>query len=55
VRASFPRDLVTIEQIAGSNLPGVWRVPSLHFTERAARSFPLNLLASRVFVRARRY
>ena len=55
VRASFPRDLVRIELIAGSNLPGVWRVPSLHFTERAARSFPLNFLASRVFVKARRY
>jgi ubiquinone/menaquinone biosynthesis C-methylase UbiE len=55
VRASFPHDLVNIELTAGSNLPGVWRVPSLHFTERAARWFPVNFLASRVFVRARRY
>jgi ubiquinone/menaquinone biosynthesis C-methylase UbiE len=55
VRASFPRDLVRIEMVAGSNLPGVWRVPSLHFTERMAKSFPVNYLASRVFVRARRY
>jgi ubiquinone/menaquinone biosynthesis C-methylase UbiE len=54
VRASFPRDLVAIEAIAGSNLPGVWRVPSLHFTERMAKAFPVNYLASRVFVRARR-
>ena len=54
VRASFPRDLVTIETIAGSNLPGVWRLPGLHFVERAARSFPVRLLASRLFVKARR-
>jgi ubiquinone/menaquinone biosynthesis C-methylase UbiE len=54
VRASFPRDLVKIEAVAGSNLPGVWRVPSFHFAERAAKSFPVNYLASRVFVRARR-
>jgi SAM-dependent methyltransferase len=55
VRASFPRDLVTIEAVAGSNLPGVWRVRSFHFAERMAQSFPVNYLASRVFVRARRY
>ena len=54
IRASFPQDLVRIEAAAGSNLPGVWRVPRLHFTERAAKSFPMNYLASRVFVRARR-
>jgi SAM-dependent methyltransferase len=54
IRASFPRSLLRIERIAGSNLPGVWRVPQLHFTERAAKSFPVNYLATRVFVRARR-
>jgi ubiquinone/menaquinone biosynthesis C-methylase UbiE len=54
IRGSFPRELFTIERVIGTLLPGLWRAPGLQLLERGARHFPLNYLATRVFVQARR-
>src|SRR5258708_6651709 len=54
IRGAFPRDLFAIEQVRGTLLPGLWRGPGLQLLERGARHFPLNYLATRIFVQARR-
>jgi ubiquinone/menaquinone biosynthesis C-methylase UbiE len=54
VQRSFPRDMFTIEAARGTNFPGTWRSGRLEFLERAARRFPLNYLANRIFIQARR-
>jgi ubiquinone/menaquinone biosynthesis C-methylase UbiE len=54
IKASFPKDLLTIEEIRGTNFPGVWRVPMLRWVERLGKVAGLNHLASRTLVRARR-
>jgi len=52
IRSCFPADLFTISQVRGANLPGVWRIPPLRFLERWTDRFPLNYLATRIFIRA---
>lgn len=54
MRRCFSPDVFAITAMRGVNLPGVWRLPVLHGLERGTAWFPLNLLAARILVRARR-
>jgi ubiquinone/menaquinone biosynthesis C-methylase UbiE len=54
IRRSFPAETFIIETVRGTNLPGTWRVPGLRALEQGARYFPLNYLATRLLVQARR-
>lgn len=52
IRSCFPDDLFAISHVRGANLPGIWRIPPLRFLEGWTGRFPLNYLATRIFIRA---
>jgi ubiquinone/menaquinone biosynthesis C-methylase UbiE len=52
VRRAFRRDMFSLSRIDGANLPFVWRVPVLNRLDNQTHRFPLNYLATRIFVRA---
>lgn len=52
VHRVFRPDLFAISQVSGANLPFLWRVPMLRSLDNHTGRFPLNYLATRLFVRA---
>jgi ubiquinone/menaquinone biosynthesis C-methylase UbiE len=52
MRSCFLPELFRITDMRGANIPWIWKVPALHFLERATAQFPVNYLAARTFVRA---
>lgn len=54
MKACFPVELFEIEAVMGANVPFIWRLPGASKAESTARVFPVNYLANRVFLKARR-
>jgi ubiquinone/menaquinone biosynthesis C-methylase UbiE len=54
IRRAFRRDMFSLSRIAGANLPFVWRVPVLSRLDNHTHRYPLNYLATRIFVQASR-
>jgi len=52
IRQSFGSDLFKISRVHGANLPFLWRVPFLNRLDNHTHRFPLNYLATRIFVQA---
>lgn len=52
VRRAFRPDMFSLSRVDGANLPFVWRVPVLNRLDNQTHRFPLNYLATRIFVRA---
>jgi len=52
IHKAFRKDIFVATEVSGANLPFVWRVPFLRILNDYTTSFPLNYLATRIFVRA---